>query len=65
MVSGKLAQPIEKLGFSMRTFNALVNNEINLVADLVKLSQADLAHLKGFGEKAQAEVNAKLAELEV
>jgi DNA-directed RNA polymerase subunit alpha len=61
----KLAQGIEVLNFSARTFNALVNNEITTVRDLVSLSEADLAALKGFGAKAQEEVTAKLAELEI
>jgi DNA-directed RNA polymerase subunit alpha len=61
----KLAQSIESLSFSARTFNALVNNDIATVQDLVSLSEADLAALKGFGAKAQEEVAAKLAELEI
>jgi DNA-directed RNA polymerase subunit alpha len=61
----KLAQSIEALNFSARTFNALINNDITTVRDLVSLSEADLAALKGFGAKAQEEVTAKLAELEI
>jgi DNA-directed RNA polymerase subunit alpha len=61
----KLAQSIEVLNFSARTFNALINNDIATVRDLVSLSEADLAALKGFGAKAQEEVAAKLAELEI
>jgi len=61
----KLAQSIEILNFSARTFNALINNNIATVRDLVSLSEADLAALKGFGAKAQEEVTAKLAELEI
>ncbi|MCL1930099.1 DNA-directed RNA polymerase subunit alpha [Candidatus Saccharibacteria bacterium] len=61
----KLAQGVEVLNFSARTFNALVNNDITTVRKLVSLSEADLAALKGFGAKAQEEVTAKLEELEV
>lgn len=56
--------PIENLGLSARTANALVNNEIRTVHDLVTLSEQDLRELKGFGLKAFEEVKEKLAELE-
>jgi DNA-directed RNA polymerase subunit alpha len=61
----KLAQSIEVLDFTARTYNALINNDIATVRDLVSLSEADLAALKGFGAKAQEEVAAKLAGLEI
>ncbi len=58
-----LAMPIEELGLSARTTNALINNEIKTVHDLVSLSEVDLKDLKGFGSKALDEVKAKLTEL--
>lgn len=58
-----LALPIEDLGLSARTTNALVNNDIKTVHDLVSLSEVDLKDLKGFGSKALDEVKAKLTEL--
>jgi DNA-directed RNA polymerase subunit alpha len=64
MTEEKLGQDIEKLGFTARTYNALVNNNINTVRDLVGLGEAELAELKGFGAKAQEEVREKLAGLE-
>ena len=42
--------PIEELGLSARTANALVNNNIKTVRDLVALSEIDLKDLKGFGQ---------------
>lgn len=57
-----LALPIEELGLSARTTNALINNEIKTVHDLVSLSEVDLKDLKGFGSKALDEVK-KLTEL--
>jgi DNA-directed RNA polymerase subunit alpha len=60
----RLNQDIEKLGFSARTYNALTNNNINIVRDLVSLGEAELAELKGFGRVALDEVREKLAELE-
>ena len=45
------------------TANALVNNDIKTVRDLVALSEVDLKDLKGFGSKALDEVKEKLTEL--
>ena len=56
---------IEDLGLSARTANALINNEIRTVHDLVTLNEQDLRELKGFGSKALDEVKDKLAELEL
>lgn len=58
-----LALPIEELGLSARTANALINNDIKTVRDLVALSEVDLKDLKGFGSKALDEVKEKLTEL--
>ena len=57
--------PIEDLGLSARTANALLNNDIHTVRDLVVLSESDLKELKGFGAKALDEVREKLTELKV
>ncbi|PID31365.1 DNA-directed RNA polymerase subunit alpha [Candidatus Saccharibacteria bacterium] len=61
----QLNTPIEELDLSARTANALVNNDIRTVHDLVTLSDQDLRELKGFGSKALDEVKDKLAELEL
>lgn len=61
----QLSTPIEELNLSARTANALVNNDIRTVHDLVTLSEQDLRELKGFGSKALDEVKDKLAELEL
>lgn len=63
--SNELNTSIEDLGLSARTANALINNEIRTVHDLVTLSEQDLRELKGFGSKALDEVKDKLAELEL
>lgn len=62
---GILTTPIEELNLSARTANALINNDIRTVQDLVTLSEQDLRELKGFGSKALDEVKDKLAELEI
>lgn len=63
--ASELNTSIEELGLSARTANALINNEIRTVQDLVTLSEQDLRELKGFGSKALDEVKDKLAELEL
>lgn len=63
--ANELNTPIEELNLTARTANALVNNEIRTVQDLVTLTEQDLRELKGFGSKALDEVKDKLAELEL
>lgn len=63
--SSELNTPVEDLNLSARTANALINNDIRTVHDLVTLSEQDLRELKGFGSKALDEVKDKLAELEL
>ncbi|MBQ8156346.1 DNA-directed RNA polymerase subunit alpha [Candidatus Saccharibacteria bacterium] len=60
-----LMLPIEELDLSARTANALLNNDIKTVRDLVMLSETDLKDLKGFGTKALDEVKEKLTELNI
>lgn len=62
--SNEFSTSIEELNLSARTANALVNNDIRTVHDLVSLSEQELRELKGFGSKAFEEVKEKLAELE-
>ncbi len=54
--------PIEILGFSPRTLNALINGGIGSIEQLSKCSQAKLSNLRGFGKKALNEVLNALAE---
>lgn len=61
----ELMTSIEDLNLSARTTNALVNNDIHTIRDLLSLSEAELRDLKGFGNKALEEVKEKLAELEL
>ncbi len=63
--SAELMTPIEDLGLSARTTNALINNDIHTLKDLFSLNDAELRDLKGFGAKALDEVKDKMAELEI
>ncbi len=60
-----LLLPIDELNLSARTANALLNNDIKSIRDLVTLSESDLKDLKGFGQKALDEVKEKLTELNI
>jgi DNA-directed RNA polymerase subunit alpha len=57
-----LSLSIEDLGLSARTANALANNEIRTIRDLLALGDTELKDLKGFGAKALEEVKEKLME---
>ncbi len=61
----ELMTSIEDLNLTARTTNALVNNDIHTIKDLLSLSEAELRDLKGFGSKALDEVKEKMAELEL
>lgn len=61
----ELMTSVEDLNLSARTTNALVNNDIHTIKDLLSLSEAELRDLKGFGSKALDEVKDKIAELEL
>lgn len=61
----ELMTSIEDLNLSARTTNALINNDIHNIKDLLSLSEAELRDLKGFGNKALEEVKEKMAELEL
>ncbi len=56
---------VEDLNLSPRTTNALINNSIMTVRELIQLSDSELKRLKGFGAKAYQEVADKLKELEL
>jgi DNA-directed RNA polymerase subunit alpha len=61
----ELLTSIEDLNLSARTTNALINNDIHTIKDLLSLNEAELRDLKGFGNKALEEVKEKIAELEL
>lgn len=54
---------IEEVNFTPRTTNALLNNDIRTMKDLLRLTDTELKELKGFGAKAYDEVKDKIAEL--
>jgi DNA-directed RNA polymerase subunit alpha len=61
--SGAAKINIEEISLSPRTTNALINNDVKTVKDLLKLSDTELRELKGFGTKAYEEVKDKIVEL--
>ncbi len=56
---------IDEVNFSPRTTNALLNNDIKTIAEIMDLKASELKELKGFGQKAYEEVLEKLEELGV
>ncbi|OIP24649.1 DNA-directed RNA polymerase subunit alpha [bacterium CG2_30_37_16] len=54
---------VEEVNLSPRTTNALLNNDIKTIADVLNLADVELKSLKGFGNKAYQEVREKLDEL--
>lgn len=56
---------IDEVNFSPRTTNALLNNDIKTIAEIMDLKAGELKELKGFGQKAYEEVLEKLEELGV
>lgn len=52
--------PIEILGFSPRTLNALINGGIGSIEQLSKCTENKLSNLRGFGKKALTEVKQAL-----
>lgn len=57
-----LLLPIEDLGLTARTSNALINNGIKNLSQLIGLTDTQLKDLKGFGAKALEEVQEKITE---
>ena len=54
--------PIDILGLSQRTLNALVNGNITSVEQLLATPMKQLSQLRGFGQKAKTELEQVLAE---
>ena len=62
-VSGVLAQPIEDLDLTVRSYNCLKREGVTTVGELVDKSEDDLLEIRNFGQKSIDEVKAKLTEL--
>jgi len=58
--SGRKYTPVEVLKLSPRTLNALINNKIDSVEQLITFNESKLSNLKGFGAKAMFEVKEAL-----
>ncbi len=54
--------PIEIMGLSPRTLNALINGNILSIEQLTKCTETKLSSIKGFGKKAMTEIRAALSE---
>jgi DNA-directed RNA polymerase subunit alpha len=54
--------PIEIMGLSPRTLNALINWNILSIENLTKCTETKLSSIKGFGRKAMTEIRESLAD---
>jgi len=54
--------PIEIMGLSPRTLNALINGNILSIEQLTKCTETKLSSIKGFGKKAMTEIRSALKE---
>ncbi|PZM82200.1 DNA-directed RNA polymerase subunit alpha [Candidatus Gracilibacteria bacterium] len=54
--------PIEVMGLSPRTLNALINGDILSIEKLTKCTETKLSSIKGFGKKAMTEIRTSLGE---
>ncbi|MCL4387051.1 MAG: DNA-directed RNA polymerase subunit alpha [Patescibacteria group bacterium] len=54
---------VDEINLSSRTSNALINNDLKTVEDVLKVGKNELKNLKGFGAKAYEEVLEKISEL--
>ncbi len=61
--SSNMERAIEELSLSTRTLNALYNNDVKKVKDIIKMSEQELADLQGLGGKALAEISKALKKI--
>ncbi len=61
--SGVLAQPIEDMDLTVRSYNCLKREGVTTVGELVQKSEDDLLEIRNFGQKSIDEVKAKLEEM--
>jgi DNA-directed RNA polymerase alpha subunit len=59
----RLAISIAELGLSCRAYNALANQNIDTVGDLLKCTRAGLLRLRNLGKVSLAEIDRKMAKL--
>jgi len=62
-VSGIMAQPIEDMDLTVRSYNCLKREGVTTVGELVQKSEDDLLEIRNFGQKSIDEVKAKLDEM--
>ena len=62
-VPSDYAITVEELNLSVRSYNCLKREGINIVGDLMQKSEAELMDIRNFGQKSIDEVKSKLGEL--
>lgn len=64
-VSGVLAQPIEDMDLTVRSYNCLKREGVTTVGELLLKSEDDLLEIRNFGQKSIDEVKAKLEDMDL
>jgi DNA-directed RNA polymerase subunit alpha len=59
----KLNSPVQELELSVRAANCLESEKIETIAQLVKMTEADLLRIRSFGKTSLREVKRKLADM--
>lgn len=59
----KLDEPVATLELSVRATNCLEMAKIEIIGDLVKLSESELLNIRSFGKTSMREVKRKLADM--
>ena len=60
--SGVLAQPIEDMDLTVRSYNCLKREGVTTFGELVQKTEDDLLEIRNFGQKSIDEIKAKLEE---
>ena len=60
---GVHSTPLAKLSLSPRSLNALVRAHITVVGQVLGLSDKELVRIRNFGDQCLAELDQKLAEM--
>jgi DNA-directed RNA polymerase subunit alpha len=59
----KLNSPVQEMELSVRAANCLESEKIETVAELVKLTEAELLKVRSFGKTSLREIKRKLADM--
>ena len=62
-LAAKLGTPIESLDLTVRAGNCLESINVNVIGDLVKMTESDLLKVRSFGKTSLREISRKLSDM--